>query len=92
MRAGAVGHAHVRPGLPPFLLIHGELDKTVPLQQSLDFQAKLRANGDTCDLMVIPEAGHALADWERLAPDYPARMLAWLGEHLRPDAPESQVP
>ena len=83
---------HVRPGLPPFLLIHGELDKTVPLQQSLDFQAKLRANGDTCDLMVIPEAGHALADWERLAPDYPARMLAWLGEHLRPDAPESQVP
>jgi len=78
---------HVRPGLPPFLLIHGEADKTVPLQQSLDFQAKLRAAGGTCDLMVLPGAGHGLADWERLAPDYPARMVAWLDRQLRPVAP-----
>ncbi len=76
---------HVRPGLPPFLLIHGEKDKTVPLQQSLDFQAKLRADGNVCDLMVIPGAGHAFADWERLDPEYPARMVAWLSEHLRSD-------
>ena len=78
---------HVRPGLPPFLLIHGELDKTVPLQQSLDFQARLRASGDTCDLLVIPGAGHSLADWAKLSPDYPARLIAWLGEHLRAEAP-----
>lgn len=80
---------HVRPGLPPFLLIHGELDKTVPLPQSLDFQAKLRAAGVICDLMVVPGAGHGLADWERLDPDYPARMVAWLDSHLRP---EEQIP
>ena len=78
---------HVRPGLPPFLLIHGDQDKSVPFQQSLDFQAKLRANNDTCDLIVIPGGVHALADWERLVPDYPARMVAWLSEHLRPQAP-----
>ena len=82
---------HVRPGLPPFLLIHGEADKTVPLQQSLDFQARLRANNDVCDLMVIKGAGHALANWSQLEPDYPARMVAWLGEHLRPD-PASPAP
>ena len=41
---------HVRPGLPPFLLIHGDADKTVPIQQSYDFQAKLQANGVLCDL------------------------------------------
>ena len=76
---------HVRPGLPPMLLIHGELDKTVPLQQSLDFQAKLRANGDACDLLVVPGAGHSLADWDRHDPDYPARLVAWLAEHLRPE-------
>jgi acetyl esterase len=74
---------HVRPGLPPFLLIHGEVDKSVPLQQSLDFQAKLRANDVPCDLIVIPQAPHALADWDQRAPDYTARMIAWLGEHLR---------
>ena len=78
---------HVRPGLPPFLLIHGELDKTVPLQQSLEFQARLRANDDTCDLMVLPGAGHGLADWERLDPDYPARMVKWLDQYLRPETP-----
>ncbi|MES1168747.1 MAG: prolyl oligopeptidase family serine peptidase, partial [Oleiharenicola lentus] len=56
-------------------------------QQSLDFQAKLHAAGDTCDLMVLPGAGHGLADWERLAPDYTARMVAWLDRQLRPVAP-----
>jgi len=82
---------HVRPGLPPFLLIHGELDKTVPLQQSLDFQARLRANDGLCDLMVIPGGVHALADWGRLDPDYTTRMVAWLGEHLQP-TPVPQTP
>jgi len=75
---------HVRPGLPSFLLIHGEADKSVPVQQSLDFQAKLRANGVPCDLIVVPGAPHALASWEKLAPDYPARMIEWLRQNLGP--------
>ena len=78
---------HVRPGLPPFLLIHGGSDKTVPIQQSLDFQAKLQAAGVRCDLITIPGAPHALASWEKLAPDYPARMIAWLRDNLGVTAP-----
>jgi len=73
---------HVRPGLPPFLLIHGDADKTVPIQQSLDFQAKLRANGVSCELMVIPGAPHGLATWEKIAPDYPKQMIAWLRKNM----------
>lgn len=73
---------HVRPGLPPFLLIHGEADKTVPIQQSLDFQTKLRDAGVTCDLITIPGAPHALATWGKLQPDYEARMIAWLQNAL----------
>lgn len=73
---------HVRPGLPPFLLIHGDADKTVPIRQSKDFQAKLLANGDRCDLIVIPGAPHALATWKKLQPDYEARMIQWLREAL----------
>jgi acetyl esterase/lipase len=76
---------HVRPGLPPFLLIHGGADKTVPIQQSLDFQAKLQASGVRCDLITIPGAPHALATWEKLAPDYPARMIEWLHQNLVPN-------
>ena len=78
---------HVRAGLPPFLLIHGEADKTVPIQQSHDFQARVHAHGGICDLLVLPGAGHGLAGWERIDPDYPARMVAWLGGHLRPETP-----
>ncbi len=74
---------HVRPGLPPFLLIHGDADKSVPFQQSLDFQAKLQAAGVPCELIRIPGAPHALATWEKIQPDYPARMIAWLRETLK---------
>jgi alpha-L-fucosidase 2 len=78
---------HVRPGLPPFLLIHGDADKTVPIQQSRDFQAKLKANDVRCDLIVIPGAPHALATWKKLQPDYESRMIQWLREVLAVPAP-----
>ena len=69
---------HVKPGLPPFLLLHGSADKSVPFQQSLDFQARLRAQGVTCDLITIPGGPHGLLSWSKFAPDYPERMIAWL--------------
>jgi acetyl esterase/lipase len=78
---------HVRPGLPPFLLIHGEADKSVPIQQSFDFQAKLRTAGVPCELITIPGAPHALASWESISPDYPARMIDWLRQNLGPAHP-----
>lgn len=74
---------HVRPGLPPFLLIHGDADKSVPIQQSYDFQVRLQANGVPCDLIVIPGAPHGLSTWEKIAPDYPGRMVAWLRQTLK---------
>ena len=73
---------HLRPGLPPFLLLHGDADRTVPLQQSLDFQAKLRASGVRCDLVTLPGAAHRLTEWDRFMPDHGARMVAWLREVL----------
>ena len=74
----------VRPGLPPFLLIHGEADKTVPIQQSHDFQARLQAAGVNCDLMMIPGAAHGLLNWAQFSPDYPTRMVDWLRKTLYP--------
>ena len=74
---------HVRPGLPPFLLLHGDQDKSVPIQQSLDFQAKLKANDVPCELIIIPGAPHGLVTWEKFQPDYQARMITWLRETLK---------
>jgi alpha-L-fucosidase 2 len=66
------------PGAPPFLIVHGDRDRTVPLQQSLNFQARARATGNTCDLHVIPGGGHRLANWNDLDPAYYRRILQWL--------------
>jgi len=73
---------HVKSGLPPFLLLHGDADKTVPYQQSLNFQARLKANGVTCDLMTIPGAPHRLTEWNQFDPTYSDRMVAWLRKVL----------
>jgi alpha-L-fucosidase 2 len=73
---------HVRPGLPPFLLVHGDADKTVPYQQSLAFRAKLRGAGVTCDLITIPHGPHGLGTWSQLAPGYTAELVAWLRRNL----------
>lgn len=82
----------VRPGLPPFLLIHGDADKTVPIQQSYDFQEKLRANGVECDLLVLSGAGHRLSDWAAVAPGHVTDYLAWLDRHLRCAAAKNVQP
>lgn len=74
--------ARVKPGLPPFLLLHGDADKTVALQQSIEFQKRLRETGNTCDLIVISGAPHGLLAWEKLDPTYADRMIAWLREKL----------
>jgi acetyl esterase/lipase len=73
---------HVKPGLPPFLLLHGDADKTVPYQQSLNFQGRLKANGVTCDLITIPGAPHRLTEWSQFDPTYSDRMIAWLRKVL----------
>ncbi len=73
---------HVQAGLPPFLLLHGDGDKTVPLEQSRNFQAKLRASGVPCELLIIPGAPHGLLTWDKFDPDYAAKMTAWLQRTL----------
>jgi alpha-L-fucosidase 2 len=74
---------HVKPGLPPFLLLHGDADKTVPYQTSINFQAKLRSNGVTCDLIMIPGAGHGLLNWHQFSADYQDQLIAWLAQNLK---------
>lgn len=63
----------VTPQAPPFLLIHGDADPVVPLQQSEAMVAALRAAGVPVELIVKPGGGHpwltlprevqTLADW-----------------------------
>jgi len=73
---------YVHPGLPPFLIVQGSADKTVPASQSLAFQEKLKAAGVVCDLILIPEGQHRLADWRNFDPGWQGKVAAWLAQKL----------
>ncbi|MBE2213291.1 MAG: alpha/beta hydrolase fold domain-containing protein [Opitutaceae bacterium] len=82
---------HVRPGLPPFLILHGDADKTVPSQQTLNFQAKLREARVSCELITLPGAPHRLSEWAKHDPAWPRRLVAWLRRTLESPAPDLVV-
>lgn len=73
---------HVKAGLPPFLLVHGDADPGISIQQSIAFQTKVRAVGGTCDLITIKNGPHSLVAWEDIDTSYKAKMVAWLHAHL----------
>jgi acetyl esterase/lipase len=54
---------HVTRGDPPFLIMHGDRDDTVPLQQSLAFAKTLQEAGVTVRLVVLKGAGHGGSDF-----------------------------
>lgn len=78
---------YVRPGLPPFLLVHGSADETVAYEQSVTLQAKLRAAEVPCELITIPGGPHGMLPWPPLAPDFKDRVVAWLRRAMPADAP-----
>jgi acetyl esterase/lipase len=75
----------VKPGVPPFLLVHGTEDKSVSYEQSVDMQARLREAGVPNELITIKEGPHGMLPWPALAPDFKDRVVAWLQRTL--DAP-----
>lgn len=51
---------HISPDDPPFLLIHGDQDKLIPVQQSQSMYAKLEEAGVPAELLIIKNAEHSL--------------------------------
>lgn len=49
---------HVRPNLPPVLLLHGSIDKTVPYQNAVDFTDAMVKEGNICQLETFEGEGH----------------------------------
>jgi acetyl esterase/lipase len=66
--------------LPPTLIIHGNADTLVPIQQALSFRDKAAALGDTVQVKVEEGKGHGWAN-------YQADMEScadWFDQYLRP--------
>ena len=70
---------HVKPGLPPVFIIHGDEDRLVPIQQSRIFLDKVRTVGGTGKLDTRTGALHGWDNWESDV----ARFAEWFDEHLR---------
>jgi acetyl esterase/lipase len=51
--------SYVRAGLPPFLLIHGDQDESVPVNIAADFYAALQTAGVAAELKIYPGATHS---------------------------------
>lgn len=70
--------SYVHKAMPPFLLIHGDKDQTVPYEQSVRFQQQLKSSGNRCDLITIPGGIHGMGGWDKLDAEYKEKMIAWL--------------
>jgi acetyl esterase/lipase len=89
-RAGQISPARlVKPPAIPFLLIHGDADPLVPLQQSQKMIAALKAAGGSAELIVKKGGGHP---WMTL-PEEVKIMADWFDQHLpetKPSHPAAQ--
>ena len=74
---------YVSPDDAPFLLLHGDADKTVPFNQSEIFEAALRKADVKVKLVRIVGGGHGPRfDGAVNPPDYLGEMVAWLNQYL----------
>jgi alpha-L-fucosidase 2 len=84
--------SYVKPGLPPFLLIHGTRDEAVPYEQSVKFCDALKAAGDACELYTVEGGIHGVINWEK-HPDqhsYKDVLVDWLRKTLVRGTPTDQ--
>ncbi|AYQ31815.1 alpha/beta hydrolase [Runella sp. SP2] len=67
---------------PPFLIIHGEKDESVPNRQSKLLNGWLKSVGVQSDLIIVKDAPHFGVMFD--APEIRSRILSFLKETLKP--------
>jgi len=73
---------HITAKLPPTLILHGDEDKLVPLQQSQLFVQRAAAAGVMVKLVVKAGAGHGGKVWPNVEEDR-TTMADWFDLYLR---------
>jgi acetyl esterase/lipase len=72
---------HVSKDSAPTLIIHGDADKPVPIEQAKSLIARLKEAGVPAELIVKKGAGHGWGDMQK---DVPA-LLDWFDKYLKKD-------
>lgn len=78
---------YVKPGLPPFLLVHGTSDQSVPYSQSVEFSARLNRARVPCEIITVTNAPHRIREWRNSEPMFEGWMIDWLQAVLAKDRP-----
>lgn len=73
---------HIKAGTAPFLLVHGDKDGLIPIDQSEKMEAALRKAEIAARLIRLPGAGHQF-DQKPEYPDFTGEMVRWFDVHLR---------
>lgn len=69
---------YVKPGLPPFFLLQGTADTSVPYAQSVNFRARLLQAGVPCEMVTLTNATHRIAQWDNFDPAFTTQTVRWL--------------
>lgn len=77
----------ITSNMPPTLIIHGDADVWVPIQQSQSFVQKAKEAGATAKLIVKPGAGHG---WKDLLADMET-FADWFDKYLRAAKAQAQA-
>ena len=78
--------SHVTPDAPPFLLIHGDRDEVVPVEQSQRMYDRLVQANVSARLVVVQNAAHSFTAPEGTTPTIPEVnqiILDFLAQHLQ---------
>lgn len=70
---------HIQKSTPPCLILHGDADKLVPIQQAEIFVAGMKEKGAVGELVVRPGAAHG---WPNLLADL-SLFADWFDRHLK---------
>ncbi len=70
---------HISSNTPPSLILHGDKDTLVPMQQAEIFVNKAKESGVPAKLIVKPGAGHGWANWQTDA----EKFVVWFDQYLR---------
>jgi dipeptidyl aminopeptidase/acylaminoacyl peptidase len=66
----------------PTLILHGENDRCVPIEQAYQFYRALRDHGVESELVVYPRAGHGISEKVHWL-DLRKRVAAWYDKHVK---------
>lgn len=69
---------HVNASNPPTLILHGDKDNLVPIQQSESFLARMKEFSIPCKLIVHPNGGHG---WAGMDKDVPT-IADWFDQYI----------